>query len=330
MKNLNHDHEHVLVIQLLNKLFQCDKRAKFFLLASPAWGKTSLIRKIYTEKKYKRILYLSPLIALNLEFHKTLQLAEIPSWVLSSAVTLEEIQNQSSFGVLISTPEKIFYSQQYSLLEDWSDLIVIDEFHLFLMWDNFRPQLRECWMWLSMTSKNVLLLSGTFDWEVWSQSSEGKLWLENVGMYGKVDLHQKRLLCQPVKEWFIPTYMKALFFICLKFFLIYCCRWKVLVFFPTREQVHRWERWCRKYTISHLSCLGGMAIQFVEQLQCRPDPQVILSTSVLSHGVNLPQRDIVIIMGNSWNKEIWWQMKSRGGRNGEKYYFFSEKQAWMN
>lgn len=325
-----HDFEHELVKNLIVNVCNKDTVAKFFLLASPAWGKTTLIRKIYQEKYYKRILFMSPLVALNLEFKSKLLEEKIPVLDLTRENSEQSLKNISWDGVVIATPEKVLQCNFVSIVESWADLIVVDEFHLHLMWQSFRPKLEESWLWLAVVPKNILLLSGTFNWDKWSVSQYGQLWLENAHNYCKLDLHENNLLCMPVKEWIFSSSKKWPVLILLKIILLFTNRFKILIFLPKREQVQNWARWCRKYDLSCLSCVGGMSLQFMEKLKTDPNPSLILSTSVLSHGVNLPARDIIVILGNLWQEELWRQMKSRGGRKGEKYYFLSEKQAWMH
>lgn len=314
--------EHHLVSNLLILFYDQCFSGKFFLLASPAWGKTTLILHLFNTGHYKKIVFLSPLTALNLEFQQKLKEKNIP--------VFDSLIEAKSKGIMVMTPEKMVCRNWENALEEWADLIVFDEFHLLDMWQNFRPLLIECWYWLATTKNKVLVLSGTFNWESWSKSIDGQLWLSQSDNFCKLDLHQKKLLNEPWKKYYFPTFLSGLMAMAVKALLHSCKTKKVLIFFPRREQVLRWSRWCRKNKIDHLTCLGGLALNFKQDLSFNPDPQVIFSTSVLSHGVNLPSRDIVMIFGSQWSEELWIQMKSRGGRRGEKYYLLSEKQVWMN
>jgi hypothetical protein len=322
--------EYEVVLNLLKELFSPLEYTKIFFLASPSWGKTTLIINLFESKVFKKIFYLSPLTALNLEFFEKLKVKNIPCYIFQQDGEVKLDLELLSNGILISTPEKIIFSQKLEVIQDWAEIIIVDEFHLFLLWEHFRPNLRECWMWLSHVDKNVLLLSGTFVWETWYKNLDAKLWLQNTDRCFKLDLHADQLLCSPAKEWIISSTWRSIFLMMIKIVLIYFTSMKILIFFPRRNQVLRWERWCRKYHVSFLSCLGGGALSFMEKLKQVQSPSVILSTSVLSHGVNLPSRNLVVVFGNSWTQEMWKQMKSRGGRSGEKYYFLSEKQLWMN
>ncbi len=315
--------EHYLVSNLLTIFYSYCSSGKFFLLASPAWGKTTLIMHLYKSGHFKKIVFISPLTALNLEFQQKLKEEKIPVFDSLNESTIAK-------GVLVVTPEKMVCRNWENYFEEWADLIVFDEFHLLDMWQNFRPLLIECWYWLSTTKNKVLVLSGTFNWDSWSKSLEGQLWLSHAHNFCKLDLHQKKLLNEPARKYYFPSYMKYAIAIAIKAMILTWPSKRLLLFFPAREQVMRWSRWCRKHGISHLACLGGHALAFKNQLVFNPDPQVIIATSVLSHGVNLPARDVVIILGHQWQEELWIQMKSRGGRRGEKYFLLSEKQVWMN
>jgi len=330
LKYLSREKEYEVVLNLFKQIFISIEYSKIFFLASPAWGKTTFILNLFEATLFKKVFYLSPLTALNLEFFEKLKMKNIPSLIWDNEREGDIRCELISSGILISTPEKVVCSKKLEVIEEWAEIIIVDEFHLFLLWENFRPNLRECWMWLSLVDKNVLLLSGTFVWNTWIKEVEAKLWIENADRCFKLDLHADHLLCSPVSEWIISAKWRIFFFMIIKILLIYFKNMKILIFFPRRNQVLRWERWCRKYHVCYLSCLGGGALKFMDQLKRVNNPSVILSTSVLSHGVNLPSRNLVVIVGNSWSQEMWKQMKSRGGRSGDKYYFLSEKQLWMN
>lgn len=315
--------EQKLVSKLLDTFYSDNSSGKFFLLASPAWGKTTLIMNLFQTGLYKRIIFISPLRALNLEFQQKLKDHSIPTY--DSIGDSFELK-----GICIATPEKIICKKWEAQFEAWADLIVFDEFHLLDMWQSFRPLLIECWYWLANVQKRVLVMSGTFDWGKWSNTPEGKLWLSNTEAFFKLDLHEKKLINEPFGKYYFPSYLSRLMAMVIKMALVVFPHKRLLIFFPRREQVVRWSRWCKKHRISYLNCLGGQTERFLAQLVINPDPQVLLCTSVLSHGVNLPKRDIVIIFGQNWPEELWIQMKSRGGRRGEKYYLVSEKQVWMN
>lgn len=314
--------EQILVSTLLISFYQMYQNGKVLLIASPAWGKTTLILQLYQNKTFRKIVFISPLVALNLEFKKKLLLHQIP--VIDS---LEE--KLPKVGVLLFTPEKIICRNWELSIENWADLVVVDEFHLLEMWQSFRPKLRECWYWLSGIDSKLLVMSGTFNWNSWQSSDDGKFWLENSRHFLKLDLHQKKLLNEPTHSLYFSKIFKMALVILTKLLFLMCPWKKVLVFFPSREQVVRWNRWCSKYHISSLFCLGGQTAKFNLGLEENSNPQVIICTSVLSHGVNLPARDIIIIFGTTWEEEIWTQMKSRGGRKGENYILLSEKQVWM-
>lgn len=311
------------VIQnVLDAFYSIQPKGKFFLLASPSWGKTSLILQFFKEKTYERILFISPLVALNLEFRKRASQEGIPVVSNFEYPLLPK-------GIVIITPEKLIYNQWENLGEEWADLIVFDEFHLVHLWQEFRPILLEFWYWLSVVSQKVLLLSATFNWDVWFQKEEANIWLLNCDGYGQLNLHGKKLIHEPKHIHFLNLFSKKIMIFFLKSLLLFFRNVTVLIFFPKREQVKKWSRWCKRYQLSFLSCLGGEVQNFIQQLEVIPHPQIILSTSVLSHGVNLPPRDLIFIWGSNWQEEIWIQMKSRGGRRGETFYLFSEKQSWM-
>jgi superfamily II DNA or RNA helicase len=60
-----------------------------------------------------------------------------------------------------------------------------------------------------------------------------------------------------------------------------------------------------------------------ERLKAHPHPDYIISTTVLSHGVNLPDISKIYFLYVVENLDFWIQMTARGGRRGERYQVFA-------
>lgn len=312
-------YEHDLIVNFLKQLWSLSLSSKVFLMASPSWGKTYLVREILQRLHPIKIVFVSPLLAINEELKKK---------IISEKIEIEDFERLRSrkYGIICVTPEKLAQIYQKTDLLEWADLFIIDECHLWPLWRSFRYQLDETWMLFSQIEKRCLLLSGTFDFKNWSKSDVGQVWIQNNNEVWSIDLHRGSLLTKPKRKIMIPSSFKIIQIQFLKWMLRFT-RLKVLIFFPLRSQVENWARWCKNNNINVLHCVGGQTTQFVSSLEsCHNSPHVIIATSTLSHGVNLPPRDWIFIFGSDWEREIWLQMISRGGRNGESFSVISEVQ----
>jgi superfamily II DNA or RNA helicase len=71
------------------------------------------------------------------------------------------------------------------------------------------------------------------------------------------------------------------------------------------------------------SCIGGESAAFSERVRNEAPPEFIVSTTVLSHGVNLPKIVRIIFLDPVNSLDFWIQMVARGGRRGEKFDVYS-------
>ncbi len=70
---------------------------------------------------------------------------------------------------------------------------------------------------------------------------------------------------------------------------------------------------------SVLTCVGGESRDFVLQLNQEVQLDFIVATTVVSHGVNLPNIGKVYFTYNVENLDFYLQMLGRGGRSGESF-----------
>jgi superfamily II DNA or RNA helicase len=96
-----------------------------------------------------------------------------------------------------------------------------------------------------------------------------------------------------------------------------------LIFCRYRREVYEWESKLISYGYHVLSCVGGGAREFSEKLQQSPDPDFIIATSVLSHGVNLPSLGKIFFTYQVKDLNFWIQMVARGGSKGDFYEVYS-------
>lgn len=293
------------------------------LLAPPGWGKTSLLLDLFN-LKVSKFAFISPLRALAEEFSQ--RVSEFGRvWTPSSQVEMKKSLlafSNSSKGVLVLTPE-LMTENVLSYLEEKKVLTVLDEFHLYHYWgETFRPKMLDALMGLCNANIPLIGLTATFDEKV-------KLWWKSYSHHNDlktsiIDLGNQTLLNAPFRINFIgwlssKNRMKlVLNFSNSKADL----KKRNLVFMPYRRQVEVWVRELRKRKKAVLGCVGGEVIEFMEKLNSNPPPDWILSTTCLSHGVNLPNIERVFLLSKIEEKDFYIQMIARGGRNGEPFEVF--------
>ncbi len=93
---------------------------------------------------------------------------------------------------------------------------------------------------------------------------------------------------------------------------------RTLIFSSSRQQVDQ--------IVNHFSnekrtwgCKGGETKFFRERLKREQPPEVIVATSCLSHGVNLPPVARVVVLSDEFPDWLAHQMFTRGGRRGEVF-----------
>lgn len=205
--------------------------------------------------------------------------------------------------------------------EEWmgkritADIVIFDEFHLLSYWGStFRPVMWEVFESLSVTSHLVIGLTATLSQELQNEMKfihsgfERILWLD----------HGNQKL-----KWKPSSYLQL-----NKKFLEKCVvslrpQETSLIFCQYREEVTRWEKRLKSHGFSVWSCLGGEAADFSQRVEKESPPQFIVSTTVLSHGVNLPSIRRVFLLYPVRNMDFWIQMTARGGRRGESFQVFA-------
>lgn len=300
-------------MSLSNLIASCESISVLFI-APPAWGKTHQLIELIKSQRSQRFVYLAPLRAIIEEVKLKMSGVEI-----KCSQDEKDWFRDKQIQVLITTPEKWFLS--FENFADWNEQLVfiLDEYHLFYEWRDFRPQLEECLGFVFSFAQKVLLLSATID-----ENIEKDFWLHSKKYFShsyKIDLGNFTLKNSPQR--FFPLnslkdHFKALF-IFVKAIMAKdedC----ILVFFNYRWQVEWAQKASQRLGLKTLSCCGGQSQQFLADLQATPNPQVIWCTKVLSHGVNLPKIGLVVILSKDESMSTWIQMLGRGGRRGEVYH----------
>lgn len=257
------------------------------LTAPPAAGKTHLIGSLLQD------------------------LNQIPLVICPLRALADECQAKWQGQALVMTPE------EWLVKKSKSKVIILDEFHLYFYWgDSFRPTMWEAFYQLVDEAELVLLLTATIPENMlreinnFSCHFDRMMWVNHGNQILKNHpLHYVRANCVS----FISE-------------LIVTIPWKSgvsLIFCAYRCEVLNWERELthRGYTV--WTCLGGEASAFSRKVQRESPPDFIVATTVLSHGVNLPQITRIFFTYKVQNLDFWIQMVARGGRRGENFEVFA-------
>lgn len=258
------------------------------ITAPPASGKTHWIESYLTSVQPKTMLVISPLRALANE---------------CKAKWKDKIQ--------VMTPE------EWSAKKIICEVVIFDEYHLHYYWgDTFRPQMWEVFYELCTQAQTVFLLTATLP----------KSMQEHIELMGTqfdeiiwTDHGNQRLKNKPLR------YLKA----ASRSWLLDLASLKKsksstdLIFCEYRAEVFALEKKFKDLGFRVWTCVGGEAHLLSEQVRTEAPPDFIISTTVLSHGVNLPQLSRIFILYPIGNLDFWIQMVARGGRRGEKYSVYS-------
>ncbi len=255
------------------------------LTSPPASGKTFWI-KSYQEEIHEDLLVISPLRALA-----------------------DECRSRWGESVTVMTPEEWLIQGKHH------EVVIFDEFHLLTYWgDTFRPRMWEAFEDLCGGARLVIGLTATFSpelverVELFSCHFDRILWAD----YGNM-----KLKYQP------DSYVRLTGSLMEKTILNLPPRGTSLIFCRYREEVLEWEKRLQKDGHRSWSCRGGEAPAFRKRVELESAPDYIISTTVLSHGVNLPVISRIFFLYPVKNIDFWIQMTARGGRTGEKFEVFA-------
>ena len=252
------------------------------ITAPPAAGKTYLISSLIEEMQ-ESPLVLAPLRAL-----------------------VDECSHRWQERAIVRTPEA-WLANPIS-----RNLVIIDEFHLNFYWgDSFRPAMWEAFYGACSEADIVILLTATLNQEAQNYISSlspitSVRWLN----YGNQCLKNKP-----------QNYLKFSSLKVLRDCILQLGKTSDghLIFCHYRNEVLWWEEHLKLRGFTVWTCLGGEASSFAKKVQNEKPPQFIVATTVLSHGVNLPQIKHVYFTYPIRNIDFWIQMVARGGRRGEAF-----------
>ena len=257
------------------------------LTAPPASGKTHLISSLIRDLE-QLPLVISPLRALA-----------------------NECLSMWGSSCIVMTPEEWLKKGKESRI------VILDEFHLYFYWgDSFRPQMWEAFYEMVQAAELVIFLTATLTEEM----------IEEIKTYGChfdrmtwVDHGNQQLKNKPIHYYkahslkWIENYLLNITF----------DKGVNLIFCAYRADVMKWEKILKAKGHTVWTCLGGEASLFSLKVQNELPPKFIIATTVLSHGVNLPNISRIFFLYSVKNLDFWIQMVARGGRRGETFEVFA-------
>ena len=254
------------------------------LTAPPASGKTFWMES-FAKNFNSSVLFISPLRALA-----------------------EECKKRSSGEYEIMTPEEWFNKRCHF------PIVVIDEFHLFFYWGlSFRYQMWEAFYDMVTCADLVIVLTATLTKEMRDEMALFQSHFEKIIW---VDQGNQKLKFKPQNYIKVPD----LFFMQQLILSSVLVRPQTsLIFCQYRKEVRDWEEKLIQKGYNVLSCVGGEAWEFSKKLNFNEPPDFIVSTTVLSHGVNLPSIKRIFFIYQVKDINFWLQMLARGGRKGESF-----------
>lgn len=301
-----------------------DEHLPLLLLAPPAWGKTHLIKEWMKQQDDVCWLYISPLRALAHETFLSLR-SEIETIFLSEEKILPDVFKKKSF-CLIGTPESIMRQNIFERLPQ-NTRIVVDEIHLFYHWgESFRPTMMECLREAIALERSLCLLTATL-----SKSMSQLLSFDLSQSYSEMIIVDEGNYCfknRPAKTFCMSSgqiqraILKKIFTQEKETIMLFC---------RYRQEVDQWGDFFRAQKIDCVTCKGGEVKDFVGEMSQRGfPPRVIVATTTLSHGVNLPSFESVFLTYEEQDPDFKLQMSTRGGRRGEKFELFHQSKRWRD
>lgn len=253
------------------------------LTAPPASGKTYWIYDFAKITGFSKLIVISPLRALR-----------------------DECCERWGEDLCVMTPE------EWLLKKVSAEIVIMDEFHLLFHWGNtFRPLMWEVFFELSSSANLVIGLTATLSKKTTDEIRQfthfDRIWWNDCGNL-LLKFNPRFYLKAPSRSWLL----KELSFQPQSHFTS-------VVFCQYREEVLEVKNALESYGFSVIYCLGGEAGKMRASLRENPNPDMIVCTTVLSHGVNLPSVRKVYFLYEVKDPDFWIQMVARGGRKGEQF-----------
>ena len=193
------------------------------------------------------------------------------------------------------------------------EIVIFDEFHLLFYWgDSFRPLMWEMFFEISERTKLTFLLTATLSESMREEVKEFTTQFDKIFWHDHGNQILKytptKYIVGPSKKWITDQIEAQPPDHDVK-----------LIFCQYRQEVFEMEKRLMAQGFSCVTCVGGEAKFMPDKLKLNPSPDYIISTTVLSHGVNLPDIKKIYFLYQISNLDFWIQMVARGGRRGEDF-----------
>lgn len=277
------------------------------ITAPPGWGKTYKILKAIKKSK-RKVVFIFPLRALCDEVYLSALRFNILAINMRNRKDFEQL-NDIDYSLIVTTPELLSFCENIE-----NHIFILDEFHLFYYWgDTFRERMYEVYMEVISESVPILFLTATLGDEL-----KSRLILElelNYESIHQINIGNQKLKNIPERIFYYPICFRSWM---REDFLYSKQRGTAIIFCKYRKEVKALELELKGMGKRVISCVGGEAQEFVEVLSKALSPyDFIIATSVVSHGVNLPNIKTIYFNYEVENLDFYLQMLGRGGRDGD-------------
>lgn len=267
--------------------------ALLILTSPPATGKTYWIFSFFELWK-QDLLVVSPLRALA-----------------------DECKQKWGSHIMVMTPEEWMRNKKVC------SLVIFDEFHLNFYWgDSFRPVLWEAFYEITSRAELTILLTATLSREMIEEIKHYRchfseiLWTNHGNQ--KLKNFPSNYIQAPNKDWLMQ-----------KIFNEDKGNKTNLIFCQFRNEVFEMEKKLKRMKYRVVSCVGGRSKEMAKKLEVTKKPDFIVATTVLSHGVNLPEISQIYFLYAVKNIDFWIQMIARGGRRGGKFEVYALERPFV-
>ncbi len=280
-------------------------RFALLFIAPAGSGKTWLVQQIMQQINCK-LIFISPLRALANEFYEKVS----ETTMLYSAGDL--IPEGSNVVTTVEQTGPSFWSQ----IDISNSVFVLDEIHLFYKWgDSFREKLIMFVEDLYSMQASVLLLTATVENSLFYRMKRDlERNYENALI---VDRGNMQLKNYPRFYYSLANFKYKVKPLILHHF--FTAENSVLVFCKYRQEVEDLAKYFSSFIPHVLSCVGGEVDKFCWELKNTNGKALIISTTCLSHGVNLPKISKIFLTYQVEENAMYLQMLGRGGRKGEVF-----------
>jgi ATP-dependent DNA helicase RecQ len=264
-------------------------------------------------------VFISPLRALANEFYEKVNDSSV---LYSSGDDIPLNKN------IVTTVEQVS-SSFWDHIDLNNTIFILDEIHLFYKWGkSFREKLFMFLEDLYSKEASTILLTATLEDHL---LEEMRLDLQrNYSQVLIADKGNMQIKNLPQKRYDLTNFRYSLRPLVTHHY--FKTNNSLLIFCKYRSEVAQLERYFSKFLDNVLGCVGGEVDDFCQKLKKVQGKCLIISTTCLSHGVNLPKISKIFFTYKVDDFSLYLQMTARGGRSGEVFdiYSINEDISWKN